>query len=135
MALKLLFAIILLTLLTACHFVLVTDHQLVKKAIALQVSLSQEQVSKQFFSVDALPNFAINQIDIREVQSLNIQHLPSFRVLGTYDLTIQFGTQPKIKQHNLFEVYLQQQEGKTWRLLRPQRRADGSIDWGSYLLQ
>lgn len=127
---------ILLSLLTACSFgVLVTDKQLVEKAIALQVNLSQQQVSQQLGKFNDAPHFQINRVVISEVAPLTIQDLPSFRLRGTYDLKVEFPKRQTTQKQNPFEVYLQQQqEGKTWRLLRPQVSGSGLI-WFTYLIQ
>lgn len=130
---------ILLGLLTACGTVgLEPSSQLVQRAIALQLSQTQQQLSQQLqpYIRPQLPKFEINQLVITEQKPLVIQDLPAYRVRGTYDLTIEQSRRRVTQQQNPFEVYLQRQkEGKTWRLALPHEGGKNTEPtWLTYLI-
>jgi len=126
----------LLGLLTACGTTrMELSSQLVQRALALQLSQTQQQLSQQL-QLSVPPMFEINQLAIAQQQTFVLQDLPTYRVRGTYDLTIQLPTR-QVTQNNPFEVYLQRQkEGKTWRLAVPQStsKETGTL-WLTYLIQ
>ncbi|MBW4614613.1 MAG: hypothetical protein KME21_15320 [Desmonostoc vinosum HA7617-LM4] len=127
---------ILLVLLTACGSAgLLPNNQLVKKAIALELSQTQQQLSQQL-DLD-FRGFEIKRLSIEQEQPLNIDSLPAFRVRGTYDLIIKLPKRRLTQPQKPFEVYLQiQQEGKTWRLLLPDKASKNTQPvWRSYLIQ
>jgi hypothetical protein len=128
---------ILLGLLTACGTVrMELSSNLVQRALSLQLSQTQQQLSQQL-QLSVPPRFEINQLAITQQQPFVLQDLPTYRVRGTYDLTIQLPTRQVTQQHNPFEVYLQRQkEGKTWRLAIPQStsKETGTL-WRTYLIQ
>ncbi len=109
--------------------------QLVRKAIALQVSQTQDQLTQQLRS--SPPKFEIAQVSLKQLEPLFIDDLPTYRVLGTYSLKIQLPQQQVTQRKNSFDVYLQRQkQGKTWRLLLPQSISNGSkTSWRSYLIR
>ncbi|MEY3868495.1 MAG: hypothetical protein RLZZ338_2386 [Cyanobacteriota bacterium] len=127
----------LLFFITACNLVFVTDKAVVEKAIALQINLSQEQITQQFRQNSTPPPLKINRVVITDVESLKLQNLPTFRVMGTYDFTLEYPRKEIRHKQNPYQVYLQQQkEGKTWRLLRPQKKpGDNETQWFSYLIE
>lgn len=126
---------VLLILLVGCNNIgLLPTSQLVQKAIALQLEQTQQQLNQQ---LDLnFQGFKIQHLKIRQEQPLTIQNLPTFRVLGTYDLTFQLPKRQLTKLQQPFDVYLQiQQEGKTWRLLLPDKASkDTEKVWRSYLI-
>jgi hypothetical protein len=127
----------LIFVITACNLVVVTNKDLVEKAIALQINLSQEQITQQFRQKSTPPSRKINRVVIIDVESLKLQNLPTFRVRGTYDFTLEYPQGEVIHKENPYQVYLQQQkEGKTWRLLRPQKKQwTNETQWFSYLIE
>ncbi|WP_414563968.1 MULTISPECIES: hypothetical protein [unclassified Anabaena] len=132
---RLFVTVILLMLITACGSVgLLPTTQLVQKAIALQVEQTQQQLQKKL-DLD-FQGFEIKRISISQEQPLTIQNLPAFRVLGTYDLIFKLPKRQLKQLQQPFEVYLQiQQEGKTWRLLRPEKESKNTQQtWHSYLI-
>jgi predicted membrane metal-binding protein len=133
---RLTFLFFLIFFITACNLVFVTDKALVEKAIALQINLSQEQITQQFRQ-KSQPPLKINRVVITDVESLKLQNLPTFRVMGTYDFTLEYPQRQILHKQNPYQVYLQQQkEGKTWRLLRPQKKlGDNETQWFSYLIE
>jgi hypothetical protein len=129
------FTVILLLLLTACGNVgLLPTSELVQKAITLQLEQTQQQLSQKL-DLD-FQGFEIKRLSINQEQPLTIQNLPAFRVRGTYDLTVKLPKRQLIQPRQAFEVYLQiQQEGKTWRLLLPDKgRKDTQTVWHSYMI-
>ncbi|WP_224086796.1 hypothetical protein [Nostoc sp. MS1] len=132
---RLFFTAVLLILLVGCNNIgLLPTSELVQKAIALQLEQTQQQLNQQ---LDLnFQGFKIQHLKIRQEQPLTIQNLPTFRVLGTYDLTFQLPKRQLTKLQQPFDVYLQiQQEGKTWRLLLPDKGSkDTEKVWRSYLI-
>jgi hypothetical protein len=133
---RLISTLFLIFLTTACNLVLVTNKDLVEKAIALQINLSQEQITQQFRQ-KSTPPLKINRVVITDVESLKLEDLPTFRVRGSYDFTLEYPQREVIHKQNPYQVYLQQQkEGKTWRLLRPQKnQGTNETQWFSYLIE
>jgi hypothetical protein len=107
---------------------------LVQKAIALQVSQTQRQLTQQLQA--SPPKFEITQVKLNQLEPLFIGNLPTYHIWGTYSLTVQ-SPQQVTQQKNPFEVYLQRQkEGKTWRLLLPQDSGkDTKASFNTYLIQ
>ncbi|MBH8551725.1 hypothetical protein I8751_04910 [Nostocaceae cyanobacterium CENA357] len=133
---RLVFTAILLVLLTACGSIgLLPNSQLVQKAIALRLSQTQQQLNQQL-DLD-FQGFEIKHLSITQEQPLTIQNLPAFRVRGTYDLIVKLPKRQLTQPQQPFEVFMQiQQEGKTWRLLLPDK--DGKTTqptWRSYLIE
>ncbi len=130
MVLRLIAIVLLFVLLTACSDGMQPSDKLVQQAIALQLEQTQQQLSKQL-GVD-FQGLKVEHVTIEQREPLEIQSLPAYRVRGTYDLTLKL-PRTLTQRQNSFDVYLQrQQEGKTWRLLIPQK--DPST-WLSYLIR
>jgi alanyl-tRNA synthetase len=130
---RLVLTVILMVLVTACNsLVLRPTHELVQKAIALQLGKTQEQIAQQL-NLDS-QKFDINHLSITEQKLFNIENLPTFRVRGTYDLTVKLLHRSFTEPQKGFEVLLQiQQEGKTWRLLLPEKTSSQMMPiWHSY---
>lgn len=137
---RLVLTMILLGLLTACGSVgLEPSSQLVQRALALQLSQTQQQLSQQLYLAERpqSPSFEINRVVITQQEPLVIQNLPAYHVQGTYDLTLNLPRRQVNQQQNSFEVYLQRQkEGKTWRLALPQFTSKNTnATWLTYLIQ
>jgi hypothetical protein len=121
-----------------CGFrVLIPDLLLVKKAIALEVTLDQKQVSQQLLRSETVPKFELGRVTISQIEPMIIQNLESYRITGNYDLTVELPRQNWKLKGNPFEVYLQrQQQGQTWRLARPQIKSKNSdVKWFTYLIR
>ncbi|HBB31309.1 MAG TPA: hypothetical protein DDZ80_21920 [Cyanobacteria bacterium UBA8803] len=130
---------ILIGLLAACgtstpSLGLAPGKPLVEKAIALQVSQTQQQLTQQLQS--SAPQFEITQVVLKQLEPLFLGGLPTYRVQGTYSLNLKLSQQQVTQQKNAFDVYLQrQQEGKTWRLAIPQEISDSVLkSWRTYLI-
>ena len=135
MIVRLIVTLILLAMLTACGVSgQAPSMQLVEKALAFQLHLTQNQFTQQLHS--SPPRFEIAQLQITDTKPLIIQDLPAYHVQGTYNLIAKLPHQTVTQQNNLFEVYLQRQkEGKTWRLARPQADIkDSRLVWLTYLI-
>lgn len=127
---------ILVGLLTACGSTELTpSSQLVRDAIALQLNLTQQQLSQQLYT--SPPSFKITRLQITQQEPLLIQKLPAYHIRGTYNLTVQLPQRQLTQQQNPFDVYVQRQkEGKTWRLARPQfTDKDTQAAWLTYLIE
>jgi hypothetical protein len=124
-------AIALAVLLTACGGVGGgPGRQLVERAIAIQLSQTQQQLSKQLRLNTQPSSITINRVSIAEKTPLEIGDLQAYRVKGTYDYTIKLPTHRVTQRENPFEVYLQRQkEGKTWRLAKQQISEGGEPTW------
>ncbi|MBU7583041.1 MAG: hypothetical protein KAF91_09035 [Nostoc sp. TH1S01] len=132
---RLLVTMILLVLLTACGTIgLLPTSELVQKAIALGLEQTKQELSQKL-DID-FQGFEIKQLKIAEEKPLTIQNLPAFRVKGKYDLIINLPQRQLTQLQQPFELYLQiQQEGKTWRLLLPDKNSkDSQRVWRSYLI-
>jgi hypothetical protein len=132
---RLIVTLILLAMLTACGVTGQTPSmQLVEKALAFQLHLTQNQFTQQLHSSPL--RFEISQLQITDTKPLIIQNLPAYHIQGTYNLIAKLPHQRLTQQNNLFELYLQRQkEGKTWRLARPQsNKKDSQLVWLTYLI-
>ncbi|BAY78827.1 hypothetical protein NIES25_53050 [Nostoc linckia NIES-25] len=131
-----LLTVILLVLLTACGSIgLVPTSELVQKAIAFELEQAQQKLSQQL-DLD-FQGFEIKRLSITQEQPLTIENLPAFRVQGTYDLIVKLPKRRLTQPKKPFNLYLQiQQEGKTWRLLLPDKDSKNTQPiWRSYLIQ
>jgi hypothetical protein len=131
-----LITMILLVLLTACGSIgLLPTSELVRKAIALGLEQTKQELSQKL-DLD-FQGFEIQQLKIAEEKPLAIQNLPAFHVKGKYDLIIKLPQRQLTQLQQPFELYLQvQQEGKTWRLLLPDKNSkDSQKVWRSYLIE
>jgi len=133
---RLLLTVILLVLLTACGTIgLLPTSELVQKAIALDLEQTQQKLNQQL-DLD-FQGFEIKRLSITQEQPLTIENLPAFRVQGTYDLILKLPKRSLTQAKKTFNLYLQiQQEGKTWRLLLPDKNSKNTQPiWRSYLIQ
>jgi hypothetical protein len=127
--------VVSLLLFTACSsLVLFPTNELVQKAIALQLEQTQQQINQQL-TLD-LEKFEIKQLAVTQQQFLRIENLPAFRVQGTYDLIAKLPNRGLTQLQKSFDLYLQiQKEGKSWRLLLPEK-SDPTTQtiWRGYLV-
>ena len=131
---------ILMVLLTACGSPIpptefAPDGNIVRKAIALQLSLTEQAISEQLKA--SHPELEITQIAVKQLDPLFIAKLPAYHLQGTYNLTLKLPRQQVKQKNNRFDIYLQRQvEGKTWRLLKRESSDSNKRDrWFSYLIQ
>lgn len=137
------FSVILITIftftLTACgtskpSLGLAPSKQLVQKAITLQVSQTQKQLTQQLQS--SASSFEITRVAMKQLEPLFLGGLPAYHILGNYSLKIQLPEQQTTQQKNSFDVYLQRQkQGKTWRLVVPEDNGKSDkATWRTYLI-
>jgi hypothetical protein len=134
---KLIFTAILIIFLTACTSIaLLPTPELVQKAIAFQLEQTQQQLNQQLDLNLQKLKFNIQRISITQQQPLTIGNLPAYRVQGNYDLTVKLPKRSFKQVQKPFEVYLQiQKEGKSWRLLIPEKNCQyPQIKGKSYLI-
>jgi hypothetical protein len=125
----------ILVFLTACSsIVLLPTYDLVQKAIALQVEQTQQQLSQKL-DLD-FQAFDIQGLSITQQKPLTIENLPAYRVRGTYNLIVKLPKRSFTQAQKPFELYLQiQKEGKSWRLLLPDKNSQNTHPiWRSYLI-
>lgn len=128
--------VVLAVLLTACSVPGPgPNRHLVEQAIALQVNQTQQQLRQQL-RLDQEPiDFTINHLSIRDRTPFTLEDLPTFRVRGTYNLTLQLPSHRVTQTNNPFEVFLQEQiEGKTWRVARLVADPNGDPVWQTQML-
>ncbi len=126
-----------LCVLTACGTgVPGLSQTIVRNAIALQLTLAQEELSQPLhLDTSSPPSFAVKHVQIKQVEPTTIAHVDTYRVTGSYDLKRKELGRP-VTQPSQFEVYLQPQiENKTWRLARLQGGTrQQAPTWGTYLI-
>ncbi|AFZ00509.1 hypothetical protein Cal6303_1460 [Calothrix sp. PCC 6303] len=108
------------------------NNNLAKKAVAIQVQQTQAKLTQQL-DLD-IKGFEIKHLAIRQLQSKSVQNLPAYHVQGVYDLVLKLPKRQLTTEKKPFDIYMQlQKEGKTWRLLQPEK-GDGETVWRSYLV-
>ncbi|MBF2066117.1 MAG: hypothetical protein IGS39_17120 [Calothrix sp. C42_A2020_038] len=137
---RLIVIILLVLLLSGCNKnPLTPTNGLIKKAIAIQVEQTQQQLSKQLDL--SLKGFDIKHLAIKQQKYQTINSLPAYRVQGTYDLSLKLNTRELSQSKKPFDIYMQlQKEGKTWRLLQPEKENndngnESEVIWRSYLIE
>ncbi len=126
---------ILLLLVTACtSLALLPTYDLVQKGIALQLEHTQQEL-QQKVDLD-FQKFDIKGVSITQQKPLNIGNLPAYHIQGTYDLIFKLTNQEISQLQKPFDIYLQiQREGKSWRLLMPEKNDKNPPSiWHSYLI-
>lgn len=129
----------LVIFLTACSasappIGLAPNTDVIKKAIALQVERTQQQVSQQLQVENS--EFKVVKIHLKQIEPLYIGKLATYHLLGTYELNLELPNQKVKQKNNEFELYLQRQkEGKTWRWLKKEMgKSSESPTWFSFLV-
>lgn len=114
---------------------LVPNQSLVQKAIALQVSQSYQQLAQRLHSTP--PTLKVTQVKLKQLEPLFLDSLATYHIWGTYTLNVKLPSQHITQQQRPFDVYLQRQtEGKTWRLVIPERMERGyPVSWDTYLIR
>lgn len=111
---------------------LAPNKQLVQKAIALQVNQTQQQLTQRLQSIP--PKIQITHVKLKQLEPLFLDDLATFHIWGTYSFKVKLPSQQLPEQQRPFDVYLQRQpEGKTWRLVVPERIGNSSpVSWRTY---
>ncbi len=132
-------AIALMLFLTGCGSIGNTPTlDLVRRAISIQVSQTQQELAQQL-QLDTPPTWEIRGLSIQQQEVIRLDRLTTFHLRGTYNLRLQLPTQQVTRRKTPFDVYLQRQaEGKTWRLALPNVN-DGQTDqpqeWKTFLIK
>jgi hypothetical protein len=136
---QIIFAVILIGLLTACGtetppISLSPVGHIVKQAILLQLQQTEQKLSDQLLA--SHPKLEITQIKIKQLEPFYLAQLATYHLQGTYTLNINLPEQKVTQKDNLFDIYLQRQkEGKTWRWLKKEVESeDTEPNWKSYLI-
>lgn len=111
---------------------LAPTQETIRRAIALQVQQTQQQLSEQLAATT--PDLKIAHINVQVIDPLFLGQLPTYHLQGSYDLDVTLPNQAVTQEANEFDLYLQrQQEGKTWRWLSPEQSdAETAQRWRSY---
>lgn len=133
-SIQIILAVILASFLTACGASPVApSNQIVRQAIALQATQTQQELSQQLRLKS--PSLKVDRVKVTNQEPLTIQNLLTYRVQGNYDYTLRLSKRTVTQKDNPFEVYLQRQsEGKTWRLAQRQRQENDS-SWVTQLIE
>jgi hypothetical protein len=133
-------AVILIFFLTACTSSippreLSPNGDLVKKAIALQLKLTEQVIADSLSATN--PNLKISNIRVKELEPIYIGKLAVYHLQGKFNLNIKLPSRQVTQKDNQFDIYLQRQiEGKTWRLLKKEpTNPQEKPTWKSYLLK
>jgi hypothetical protein len=138
---QIILAIVFTFLFTSCSLAsppieLAPQGEIVKKAISLQLKLTETDISNQLNTTN--PQLEIKNINVRKIEPVFIARLAAYHLQGSYNLKIELPRQKVQQQDNQFDLYIQRQsEGKTWRLLKTETRNDKNkpIEWSSYLIK
>jgi hypothetical protein len=138
---QIILAIVFTFLFTSCSLAsppieLAPQGEIVKKAISLQLKLTESDISNQLNTVN--PQLEIKNINVKKIEPVFIAKLAAYHLQGSYNLKIGLPRQKVQQQDNQFDLYIQRQsEGKTWRLLKTETRNDKNkpIQWSSYLIK
>ncbi|MEL4894756.1 hypothetical protein [Crocosphaera sp. Alani8] len=127
-------------ILTACQTTTVPlefapDGQIVQQAIVLQLNQRLIPLSERLQT--SKPGLNISNINVKEIETVTISNLPSYHLIGTYNLQLTLPHQQIKQTKNKFDLYLQRQaEGKTWRLLSKDNKIQNQESvWKSYLIR
>lgn len=133
-------ALLLVLVLTACGTAkppigLAPGGDIIKTAIALQIEKSQQSLSEQLAANN--PDFQVSNINVKTLEPLYLGKLPTFHLIGTYNLKLDLPNQNVTQKDNSFDIYIQRQkEGKTWRWLKRELSdPDQPPHWYSYLIR
>ncbi len=109
--------------------------EIVEKAIALQLNQNFKPLSDQLNATP--PQLEIKQIQVKQLDSILVEQLPTYHLKGTYNLKLILPRQKIDQKKNQFDIYLQRQiEGETWRLLRQDSKMSSqNPQWTSYLIK
>ncbi|AFZ45399.1 hypothetical protein PCC7418_3283 [Halothece sp. PCC 7418] len=122
---------------------LAPGREIIRSAIARKLTLTEDRLTTQLDRATPT-DFEVKNLKVKELKPIYIADLATYEVSGTYTLKLILPRQDITQKQNEFDIYLQRQaEGKTWRLLIPDRTASGSPEdetqgsvtaWNSYLV-
>jgi hypothetical protein len=126
--LQIILSIVLAVGLVACGGRYSVPGSVLKKAIAISVNQTGEQISQQL-QLSAPPKVTIDRVKVVDQSPLKIQGIEAYHLKGSYDFTLKLPQRQAKQTENPFDVYLQRKtEGKTqtWQLAQ-QRGEDWSL--------
>lgn len=112
---RVLIAIVLSSVLVACGARNAVPTNVVKKAIALDVNRTQQEIA-QHLKLSAQPKVQIDRVKVSDQDPITVEGIRSYRVKGVYDFTLKLPKNQTVQRDNAFNVVLQPQaDKKTWR--------------------
>ncbi|MBW4443496.1 MAG: hypothetical protein KME10_20130 [Plectolyngbya sp. WJT66-NPBG17] len=115
---QIILSIVLAIGLVACGGRYSVPGAVLKKAIAISVDQTQQEISQQIKLASA-PKVIVDRVKVTEQSPLKIEGIDSYHVKGVYDFTLKLSKRQDKQVDNAFDVYLQlKTEGKTqtWSL-------------------
>lgn len=109
--------------------------EIVQKAIALQWQQTEQSLAQQLNT--SSPEIKISKVRVQKTKPLFIDRLPAYHLQGRYNLKLKFPHRQVKQVNNSFDIYLQQQEENTWRMLKREQKSQANpaeYTWSSYLL-
>lgn len=122
--------LVLAVFLSACSVFGGPSLSVLRRAIAHQVELSQQQISVQFYSTPRSIPFSIRRIRVSETEKIKIKTQTAYHVTGQYDIDFRSGLNRSTQSDNAFEVYVIQstENDEEWLLALP-NSASPSPTW------
>ena len=117
-SIQIILSIVLAIGLAACGGRYSVPGTVLKKAIAISVDQTQQEISQQL-KLSASPKVTVDRVKVAAQTPLKIQGIESYQVKGNYDFTLKLPKRQVKQTDNDFDVYVQRSiEGKTqtWRL-------------------
>ncbi|MBE9008757.1 hypothetical protein IQ250_00825 [Pseudanabaenaceae cyanobacterium LEGE 13415] len=125
---QIILSIVLAVGLVACGGRYSVPGNVLKKAIAISVDQTQQDISQQL-KLSAAPKVNVDRVKITDQTPLKIEGLDGYRVKGEYDFTLKLPKRQDKLADNTFDLYLQhqtvdkkqiwklaEQDGEAWKL-------------------
>ncbi|MGG6266127.1 hypothetical protein ACQ4M3_04715 [Leptolyngbya sp. AN03gr2] len=125
---QIILSIVLTVGLVACGGRYSVPGNVLKKAIAISVNQTQQEISQQL-KLSAAPKINVDRVKVTDQSPLKIEGLEGYRVKGEYDFTLKLPKRQDKLSDNTFDLYLQrqtvdkkqiwklaEQEGEAWKL-------------------
>ncbi len=115
---QIILSIVLAIGLVACGGRYSVPNGVLKKAIAISVEQTQQEISQQL-KLSAPPKVTVDRVKVTDQTPLKIEGVDGYRVKGIYDFTLKLPKRQDKQIDNTFDLYLQRKtEGKTqtWSL-------------------
>lgn len=125
---QIILTIVLAIGLVACGGRYSVPGNVLKKAIAISVNQTQQEISQQL-KLSAAPKVTVDRVKITDQTPLKIEGIDGYHVKGAYDFTLKLPKRQDKLADNTFDLYLQRQtvdkkqvwklaqrEGENWKL-------------------
>ncbi len=119
-SIQIILSIVLAIGLVACGGRYSVPDGVLKKAIAISVNQTQQEISQQL-KLSAAPKVSVDRVKVSEQSPIKIQGVESYHIQGNYDFTLKLPKRQIKQPENVFDLYLQRKtEGKTqtWQLVQ-----------------